>query len=210
MPTVEHSTALNRFDFHTVIDIGANKGQFAAFAQRAWPRARYFGFEPLKEPRQTLTKLLKGDVKVFSCALGAQSGSQEIRIASRADSSSLLPIGSAQTALFGTVERNTRQVTVKRLDEVLTITDIAAPCLLKIDVQGFELHVLQGATALLQNVDAVYVEASYVELYQGQALFDDVRDLLIDRGFELTGIFNETRAPDIGPVQADFLFVLKR
>jgi hypothetical protein len=77
--------------------------------------------------------------------------------------------------------------------------------LLKIDVQGFELQVLKGATHLLPNIDVVSAEASDVELYEGQALHEEIERLLMDAGFILDGRFN-THIDQSEPVQADLLF----
>jgi hypothetical protein len=74
------------------------------------------------------------------------------------------------------------RVPIKRLDACLS-TPPPRPVLLKIDVQGFELEVLQGATDLLPHIDAVYVEASYVELYEGQALHEDIERYLAEAVF---------------------------
>ena len=56
-PTVEHQAALSGFQFATVIDVGANKGQFAYFASRQWPEAVLHCFEPLNGPREKLQAL---------------------------------------------------------------------------------------------------------------------------------------------------------
>ncbi|MFX8747328.1 FkbM family methyltransferase, partial [Acinetobacter baumannii] len=85
--------------------------------------------------------------------------------------------------------------------------DLATPALLKIDVQGGELDVLKGAESLLSSFAAIYVECSYVSLYEGQALASDVIAFLAERGFLIAGVFNQHEHWRIGPVQADFLFV---
>ncbi len=96
------------------------------------------------------------------------------------------------------------RVPIKRLDACLS-TPLPWPVLLKIDVQGFELEVLKGATGLLPQIDAVYVEASYVELYEGQALHEEIEGFLTGAEFSLDGRFN-THIHLGEPVQADLLF----
>ena len=66
----------------------------------------------------------------------------------RTDSSSLLALGARQKAIFGMEESGALQVPIKRLDTCLS-TPLPRPALLQIDVQGFELEVLKGATGLL-------------------------------------------------------------
>jgi len=62
---------------------------------------------------------------------------------------------------------------------------IRDPALLKLDVQGFELSALQGCGRLLERFRYVYVEASFIELYVGQALATEVIGFLFSRGFNL-------------------------
>jgi hypothetical protein len=97
-------------------------------------------------------------------------------------------------------------VAVRRLDEILGPEDLVAPVLLKIDVQGSELSVLEGAGSLLTLVHAVLVEASFVELYRGQALADDVWAFLHERGFSCLGIWALTYGESGECLQGDFLF----
>jgi hypothetical protein len=131
-----------------------------------------------------------------------------MHVSARIDSSSLRAITGRQTAQFpGTHEVGVAQVTAARLDETLTAADLAAPALLKIDVQGGELEVLRGATGLLPHFDWIYVECSFVEFYAGQALADEVADFLAAAGFWPTVYWRPCRDADGHPAQADILFV---
>lgn len=202
--TLDHDEALRGERFATVIDVGANKGQFATYARWRWPEARLVCFEPLPGPRAMLARVTGGRAEIFDCALGAASGEGRLHVATRADSSSLLTLGVRQKAIFGMDESGVLSVPVRRLDECLA-APLGRRALLKIDVQGFELEVLKGATGLLEWVDAVYVEVSYVELYEGQALHEEVERFLSEAGFGLMGCFN--RCVHRGElVQADLLF----
>ena len=202
--TFDHDVALGRDRFATVIDVGANKGQFAVYARLRWPQARLICFEPLPGPRATLGRVTRGQAEIHGCALGAASGVGAMHLASRADSSSLLALGARQKRIFGMDESGTRPVSIRRLDAVVAVPP-ARPSLLKIDVQGFELEVLKGATALLPEIDAVYVEASLVELYEGQALHEENERYLQTAGFRLDGCFNEYIHQG-ERIQADWLF----
>jgi hypothetical protein len=95
---------------------------------------------------------------------------------------------------------------VRRLDDVLTEPGPARPCLLKIDVQGYELEVLRGGEETLRSVDEVFVECSFVELYTGQALAGELIAYLCSKGFRLTGIFGVKRDLAGRCLQADALF----
>jgi hypothetical protein len=125
------------------------------------------------------------------------------------DSSSLLPIGDRQVALFpGTAQVATEQVTVRTLKDELGAEPLPRPALLKLDVQGFELPALQGCEDMLDRFDSIYVEASLEELYDGQALLGDLVVWLGERGFQLADIAGIYR--DKGKaIQGDFLFARK-
>ncbi len=92
------------------------------------------------------------------------------------------------------------------LSRFVSAADLAAPALLKIDVQGFELEVLRGAGDLLSAFEHVYVEASFEALYEGQALADEVIAHMLAASFVEAGRHNVSLGPDGRPIQADFLF----
>ena len=203
---VEHEAAFVCREYASVIDVGANKGQFATFARARWPAAKIVCFEPLPSPRAKLESVTTGSVEIHAIALGEVEGEAEMHVASREDSSSLQPLGDAQKQLFDMDEIGQLTVPVRRLDAVIDAAALPRPTLLKIDVQGFEYETLKGAAGLLGVIDAVYVEASFVELYTGQKLAINVAELLTDGGFTQTGQFNVYREGG-RDVQADLLFL---
>jgi len=122
------------------------------------------------------------------------------------DSSSLLK-GHLQNQIFpGTQEVGAFSVSVKPLSALLTEADIVSPALLKIDVQGYELEVLKGCGSLLKTFEYIFVECSFLELYQKQALAHEVITFLAKQGFNLKGIYNMSYDKFGVAVQGDFLF----
>lgn len=208
---VEHRTILEP-GLHTVVDIGANRGQFALAARQFCPLARVYSFEPLPEPTKVFRAVFLGDerVVVHQAAIGPEVEQREMHISERDDSSSLLPIDSLQSRIFpGTREVSTIEVRVGPLDSFLKVSDIISPAMLKLDVQGFEYEALCGCESLLSLFDKVYCECSFVELYSGQKLAADVIAWLSGKGFNLCGIFNAHYDTQGQPIQADFLFLRK-
>jgi len=204
VPTTEHAPALASIEPATVIDVGANKGQFSSFAASRWPKARILAFEPLPRPAGRYRRVLGDRATLFTCALGAAEARLEMHVASREDSSSLLSLGDRQKSVFHMDEVATVPVDVRRLDSVLDGL-VTAPALLKVDVQGYEYEVLEGLGNLIGYIEWIFVETSFVELYAGQHLHDDVAALLAELGYELTLEHNATL--DGGQkVQADILF----
>jgi FkbM family methyltransferase len=207
-PTVEHGRALCRKALRTIVDVGANKGQFTLFARIHYPEAMIYSFEPLKEPAGIFAKLFEADKRVFlkSFAIGSDRDLREMHVTTSDDSSSLLPPNPAQEEIFDVQSNHTELVSVNRLADCLSPEALVSPALLKIDVQGLEVAVLEGSSELLHQFDWIYVECSYLALYEGQALVDDVIAWLRQRHFHLSGVFNQYIDPIHGPVQADFLF----
>jgi FkbM family methyltransferase len=204
VPTIEHAPALRDIEPVTVIDVGANKGQFSSFARVRWPHASIVAFEPLPRAAERYRKVLGPRARLFTCALGAENGRMEMHVASRDDSSSLLALGSEQKSIFHMDQVATLPVDVCRLDHVLDGL-VEAPALLKIDVQGFEFEVLRGIGELANAIEWIYVETSFVELYTGQRLHDEVAALLSQLGYGQAIEHNVTMDGD-RKVQADFLF----
>ena len=92
------------------------------------------------------------------------------------------------------------------LSACLDVQSISGTALLKLDVQGYELTALHGCADLLERFHFVYVEASFVELYVGQALASDVIAHLLGKGFRLICVANLESGRAQRPIQADFLF----
>jgi FkbM family methyltransferase len=207
---VEHSGVLRRMPkLHTIVDIGANRGQFALAARHSHPEARIISFEPLAAAADRYRAVFDGDgrTSLVNAALGPTPGEAMIHISGHDHSSSLLPITAAQESLFpGTAQVGTETVRVTRLADHLAASGIEKPALLKIDVQGFELQALAGCEDLLDQFDWVYVECSFVELYAGQAFADDIIAWLRDRGFAVRGVFDVAYDAEGNAVQGDFLF----
>ncbi|GAB4355526.1 MAG: FkbM family methyltransferase [Gammaproteobacteria bacterium] len=207
---IEHARVLRSLGrVSTVVDIGANRGQFALAARRCFPNARIIAFEPLAGPARVFERLFASDsgVALHRTAVGSSSGEVLIHVSARDDSSSLLPITALQSHLFpGTAEAGTEKVQVGRLADFIAGGDLTPPALLKLDVQGFELEALKGCEDLLDRFAWVYAECSFVELYQGQALGDEVIAWLRERGFALCGVYHTAYDGRGKAVQADFLF----
>jgi hypothetical protein len=97
-------------------------------------------------------------------------------------------------------------VTVYRLSQLIDPASIPSASLLKIDVQGFELDVLQGSEDVLQTFSYLYIECSFIELYAGQALANQIIAWLEERNFVLISVHNLYYGKNGMAIQGDFLF----
>ena len=207
MPTVEHVEAIQRLAPNTLIDIGANKGQFSVMAQRLFPTLEIHAFEPLERARAIYKSVLGASARVYPMALGSAVGEATFFVTTRADSSSLLQPASGQERAYGVGTNTSILIPVARLSDVIHIAALKRPILMKIDVQGGELDVLRGGEGDLRFIDMIYCEASFVELYRGQPLAAEIIAYLAARHFDLRGVFNLSLTREFGPTQADFLFL---
>lgn len=207
--TIEHEDAIRALQISTLIDVGANIGQFSLLTRALHPHARIYAFEPLPSAADRYERLFGGDrlTTLYRLAAGERQETSEIHISGRPDSSSLLPITELQNKLFpGTSQASVMTIEVNRIDDVLRDAILPEPILIKLDVQGFELSALRGMPHLLQRARYVYAEVSFRELYKGQPLANELVEWLAKAGFRLTGAYNPTTAADGSAIQADFLF----
>lgn len=205
--SLENMPVMRSLQVRAVIDAGANIGQFSLLMRHLHPDAVIHAFQPFPSAAAVFSRLFAADASthLYRHALGAVSGTADLHVSRRPDSSSLLPIGENQTVFApGTEEAGVVAVPVRRLDEVLN--SLPRPSLLKIDVQGGELALLEGAERLSPWLDHVYVELSFRQFYQGQPLADEIIDHLRRRGCRLAGIGGTARDAQGLIVQTDLLF----
>lgn len=204
---IEHR-ALSSLDPALVVDVGANKGQFTLLALELFPQARIVAFEPLRAAGERFGRAVGVEprVRLVPAALGLTAGEADMHVSGRDDCSSLLDIAGLQELVPGAAMVGTEKVRIGRLEDFLGEDDFTGPALLKIDVQGFELQVLQGCGDWLKRFAWVYVELSFCELYAGQALADPVIRHLLAAGFSFTAVYNLSCDAAGRPLQADILF----
>jgi len=196
--------------FRTIIDVGANEGQFSSLARAAFPKARIIAFEPIPHCFATLQRSFQRDknFEAYNVALGCKSQIREFHVNEFTATSSFLPLYSANTHEFSeTGPEQIIPVTEKSFEELFQLDTIEKPYLLKIDVQGYELEVLKHNEALLGSAHTVLIETSYINIYIGQPLFAEVFMFLHKRGFLFSGNFEQLRGLGSGVIiQADAIF----
>jgi len=164
---------------NVVFDIGANTGQFAYDLREYGYKGKIVSFEPLEQAYQGLLSKAKGDKNWIvhpRCAIGASSGEIEINVAANSASSSILPMLSThEEAAPHTKYTHKERVLMIDLDSVLEQYASQDDILfIKIDTQGYEWAVLDGAEQTLKQSKGVLLELSLTPLYEGQKLWQEL------------------------------------
>ena len=207
---VEHDAAIRRVAPAAVLDLGAHRGQFVLAVKGVRPGAAIEAVEPQADAAAVARTVADavGGVRVHRAAVRPERGRAGLTRAARSDSSSLLPIGARQAAVFpGTHAAGRETVPAAPLADLVDAATLPRPLLLKLDVQGAELDVLRAAGPALARADGVLCECSDVTLYPGQALRPQILTVLARWGFAPVWTMNAVHAPGLGRVQADVLCV---
>ncbi len=191
-----------------VYDIGANVGTWSLLAKAILPGACIHAFEPLVAQQAEFAARCRActDIHLHGVALGAAAATLELNVLDFADASSFLAPRPEMLAEFGLKPTERRAVLVFPLDAYRAAHALPAPDLIKLDVQGYELAVLAGATNCLAHARYVLSEVSFREYYAGQPLFHDVAAFLAQHGFRLHAFSDPTPVGrEIGQTDALFL-----
>ncbi len=202
---------LHQAGIRTVLDIGANTGQFTRTMHALLPDATIYAFEPQADTFETLKNNLAVSNKLHAIhtAVGDKVGETTFHQNAFAQSSSVLPLTDLHKEAFPwAVESTEVRVPITTLDAMQGDLDIVPALLIKIDVQGFEDRVLRGGEAVIRRASNVLIETAYESLYEGEATFGSVYDAMLSLGFHFRGNLDQVRNPETGlPLYADALFV---
>lgn len=175
-----------------VIDIGANQGQFGAWLRVSGWTGKIHSFEPGSQAFSALK--LKTDQdrnwEAHRLAIGSKAGNLELHVSKDSFSSSLKAPTETNIETCPAVQMDFSEVVpVKTLDQVVQETLPNTKGLaVKIDVQGHESEVLQGAEMTLRDCRLLIVELSLRELYHGQKTLHELLPEIYRQGFYLTVI----------------------
>ncbi|WP_254565184.1 FkbM family methyltransferase [Oscillatoria sp. HE19RPO] len=173
-----------------VLDVGASTGGYGCLLRELGFTGRIVSFEPLSDSYSKLKKLSELDSLwevAPRTAIGNMNGDIKINIASNSSSSSVLNmLDSHVNAAPGSKYYESEIVQVTKLDTIAPdYFQSSQSILLKIDVQGYEKPVLEGAEKILEKIKAIQVELSLLPLYQDQILWIEMIQYLENLGYQL-------------------------
>ena len=198
--------------FGSIIDVGANTGQFARRARIHFPGIEMLCFEPLPGPFGELAgwAARTENVRTFNVALGDCNRRMPFFChADHSPSSSLLHRTDLSVAIYPqTARHESVLVDLRSLDSVLdeVTPKPKVPMLLKLDVQGSEMQVLRGAATAMRKIDACIIEVCLEELYVAQSSFRDIYQFLDAAGFRYKGNLNQVHGEGGQVIYLDAVF----
>ena len=202
------------FNINKIFDVGANTGGYASSMRSAGYVDNIISFEPVKEAFDQLAKRAIHDTKweTKNIALGNNDGSSIINVSQNLVSSSIaemssLHVDSAPDSVYVRKE----EIKIHKLDTIFfDLADKQDKIILKIDTQGFEKNVIDGAEKSLPLISGLQLEMSLVPLYNNELLFPELLRYLHDRGYSLYSLENGFSNPESGQLlQVDGIFFRK-
>jgi FkbM family methyltransferase len=179
-------------NIQTVLDVGANTGQYSRGLRKAGYKGKIISFEPAGQAFQDLKMHAIHDKNwlTFNYALGDTNGSTTIHISRHSPSSSILPMTPLHMdASPGSDYLSEEKIEVKTLDRIYDSLGISGEnVFLKIDTQGYEKKVLLGALESMAMIKGIQLELSTHELYEGEEIYYSIFRFVEEKNFRLVRI----------------------
>lgn len=203
---------LNYLKIDLVLDVGANVGQYGSKLRRLGYRSSIESFEPVSKAFSSLSQVAKhdGNWNAHNFALGDADTGADINISAFAPSSSFLELSdNVKDAPIDLDYVNSEHVQIKKLDSVFSkIAGTDNNVLLKIDTQGFERNVIDGASNSLAKIAGVQMEVALVPHYEGESLIEDMIGIMRSHCFDPWWLFHGFRnTKTMQMIQTDIFFV---
>lgn len=201
---------LKENNINVVLDVGANVGQYTQNLFKNGYKGKVYSFEPQSQAFSKLKKHSNENWITINKGLGDIETKIIINNSANSVSSSILPILNKHTEIAKeSVYVNTERIELSTVDLFIQENSIQAEnVFLKIDTQGYENSVLNGASASLTKIKVLQVEMSLVPLYEGEVLFDELKKKIEGFGFSLSAVESGLADETTGKLlQMDAVFV---
>ncbi|MDO1448843.1 FkbM family methyltransferase [Rhodocytophaga aerolata] len=202
--SLQHIKSLG-FNPQTIIDVGAAHGTDALF--NVFPDSKHILIEPLKEFKERLTALNKEySIIYIPKAVGAQKGELKINVHPDLYGTSLL-----QETDGNLYDGIARTIEVTTLDDIYKENALVAPIILKVDVQGYEIQVLEGGSLVMQQAEVVVLESSLFKFMKEGVDFYEIIHYMKQKGFVVYDMVEGHNRPlDDALAQVDLVFVKEK
>ena len=196
-----------------MIDAGANSGQYGAFLRSIGFKGYILSFEPVAHVFEELQSAAKHDSKwrCYQYALGDREEKKEINVYKSTVFSSFLRANDYSKSTWNSLKDvHPEIVQVRKLEDMykeLTQDLGSVTCMLKLDTQGYDVNVFQGARAILGNIEALQSEISTIKVYEDMPDGLDALKLFREQGFYISGMFPINREESLAAIEFDCLLV---
>jgi FkbM family methyltransferase len=189
---IENAIAIAKNTEGVILDVGGGTATTATIFSKHFPTKKIYVFEPIKTNFQEIERQKQANWILVNKAVGSQVGTTQINIANRITASSLLEMNE-NTEGYGDILTLKDKETIK-----VTTLDTEIPAnisvsILKMDVQGFEMEVLKGATETLKRTHVIVLEINNHDGYKGAPTYFDIDDFLRQKGFQLYDLLPNVR-----------------
>lgn len=182
-----------------IIDVGANHGEWTRMALNYFPDAHYTMIEPQEELNQHYIDILTSSkIKVFNLGLGRQNGIFKFTIAD-SDDASTFRLSEADAKKSGLKQID---VEVKSLDNFINDQNLTIPDIIKIDAEGLDLDVLNGASNIFGVTEVILVEAAVMARGLDNTV-DKIVEFMKYKNYKLFDILDLNR-----PIDSDKKFLI--
>lgn len=201
---------LKESNVSSVIDVGANVGQFGLDIRRYGFQGQIVSYEPVNKTFGLLTQTIRRHQpwKAIQLGLGADESERLINISGNDGlSSSLLEMGSLHLENFpNSATVSQQKISISTIDNQLeSLGILPQDIMLKLDVQGLEAEVLKGASKSLSKIPLCYLEVSIIPLYEGEISFLPILIELSKHGHEMIDVFRGIKGNNGQLLQVDIL-----
>ena len=202
---------LKELNIELLFDIGANNGDWAMDIKKNGYSGQIFSFEPQTESFKILEDLSSNDSRweSFNYGLGDSDSEEFINISKNLVSSSCLPILDKHTEAETDSRYHKKElIKIKKIDSLFhNLVTSEKKVFMKIDTQGYEFKVLEGAKRIINRVSGLIIEMSFTELYKGEVKFSKMKKYLEGLGFLLVHIQDGFKDSNTGELlQVDAIF----
>lgn len=183
----------------TVIDVGANEGQFALELRALGFKGKILSFEPIQREFKKLEELSMHDPlwEVYNCAMGSQKGFLDLNVTDSTDFSSFLKPNKFSKDYYQDKVASivTQKAEIRLLQDIITEKGLLKESiLLKTDTQGFDIEVLKGAGEYVSSlIKVIVVELSFKQIYEGMPSAIEMMAFMKDHGYGPSGFFPISR-----------------
>ncbi len=199
------------YEIDTVIDVGANAGQFGASLRNLGFSGEIHSFEPVNEVYDALLAATKNDSRwtAYNVALGAAPGKDIINVCRGSVFSSILSANNYGKTWELMEVAHQQEIIISTIDEFIAQLPAAKSkrLFLKMDTQGYDLKVFEGAKKSYDHIRGLMTELSLIPLYEGMPNYLEALSIYNEQGFSVSGIYPVTRRKDLALNEMDCVLV---